>query len=300
VRWDEGKVRELAAEHHGVVNRDSVIRAGGTDEAIQTRVDRGSWRQLHPGVYYLNVTAPTWAVRLYAAVLAGGPGAVASHRAAGMMWDLEGFQSRALEVTVPYSYRPEPAGTIVHRTRRPLPREHLESIPVTTVERTVLDLAAILPGPALEKAVQSAIRRELTTIDRLAAIVSEQGGRGVRGSKKLRRAIVDADYDKTGSPAEVDMIQLIRKAPIPQPISQYEVDLPSGDHAYPDFAWPDRSKFVEVDGFGAHGTPVAFERDLIRQNMLLELGWEMRRYSAALIRRDPSGVIRDLQRFIEG
>lgn len=119
---------------------------------------------------------------------------------------LEGYRSQVLEVTVPYSELPEPVGVIVHRTRRPLPGELVDSIRVTTIERTLLDMAALLPVSALEKAVRSAIRKRLTTGDRLAALVTTQGGRGVRGSRKLRGVIADVEYDKTGSTAEVDML----------------------------------------------------------------------------------------------
>lgn len=299
VRWDEGVARDLAAERHALIDRQSVLAAGGSDEAIQSRLANGTWKQVHPGVYYMNVTAPTWATRLQAAVLAAGPDALASHRAAGTLWDLEGFSRRTLEVTVPYSAEPEPKDVVVHRTRRRLPGQSIEGIPVTTVERTLLDLASLLPGLALSKAVQSAYRKRLTTGERLAAIITEQGGRGVRGTRKLRRVVADAEYDKTGSPAEVDMAELIRRAGVPIPVPQCEIILPNAVRAYPDFAWPDRMKLVEVDGFETHGTPAAFERDLLRQNMLLELGWHMRRYSAALIRRDPDGVARDLRKFLE-
>jgi len=299
VRWDEGEARHQAAERHALIDRQTVLAAGGSDEAIRVRLANGTWKQVHPGVYYLNVTAPTWATRLQAAVLAAGPDALASHRAAGRLWGLEGFSSRALEVTVPNSEQPEPNGVVVHRTRRRLHGESIDGIPVTTVERTLLDLASVLPDQALSKAVQAAYRKRLTTGNRLANIIVEQGGRGVRGTRKLRRIVANAEYDKSGSSAEVDMAELIRHAGVPIPVPQREIILSNGERALPDFAWPDRRKLVEVDGFETHGTPAAFERDLIRQNLLLDLGWHMRRYSAALIRRDPDGVARDLRRFLE-
>jgi very-short-patch-repair endonuclease len=84
------------------------------------------------------------------------------------------------------------------------------------------------------------------------------------------------------------------------PACQLEITFPEGDHAYPDFAWPSLAKCVEVDGFDAHGAPEALERDLIRQNRLLELGWEMRRFSARRIRRDPANVLDEIIRFVNG
>jgi very-short-patch-repair endonuclease len=115
----------------------------------------------------------------------------------------------------------------------------------------------------------------------------------------MRRVLSLIEDGVTGSPSEVDLIELMRSAPIPIPACQFEVQFPEGDHAFPDFAWPDRGKCIEVDGFDAHGTPEALERDLIRQNRLLDLGWELRRFSARRIRRDPVGVIDEIVRFVQ-
>lgn len=298
MRWDEGDARRLAAGRRGLLDRDDVVTSGGADDSVQRRLAVGTWTRIHAGVYYLNVTDPTWLTRVQAALLAAGPHARASHRTAGRVWGIDGLRSRVIELTVPYSKRPVPAGVTVHRTRRALPGEVVEGVAVTTIERTLLDLASLLPGPALEKAVSSAVRLRLTTPSVLGDRIVEQGGRGVRGTRNLRRAIADVDQDRTGSSAEVELKRLIEASDIPQPESQHRIPLPGGSNAYPDFAWPGRRKIVEVDGFEAHGTPRAMESDLIRQNALLEAGWQIRRYSAALIRRDPGAVIADIVRFI--
>jgi hypothetical protein len=140
----------------------------------------------------------------------------------------------------------------------------------------------------------------LTTPDSIARCLAEDGGRGVRGTKKLRRTLGLADEGTMGSPAEVEAMRLMRFAPIPAPHRQFEIEFPDGTRAYPDFAWPQLAKCIEIDGFEAHGSPKALDHDLERQNQLMELGWEMRRFSARRVRRDPAGVVAEIVRFVSG
>jgi hypothetical protein len=300
MRWDEGEVRDHAARNHALIDRGTAVGLGATDATIKTRLQNGAWTGVHPGVYYLNVTSHGWKAQVRGAVMAAGPHALASHRTAGVLWGLDGIRGRMIEITVPFSKTPTPTGVIVHRTRRPLPGAVVDGIPVTTVGRTLLDMATTLPQIVLEKALMSALHLKVTTPDLLAQCLAEYGGRGVRGTKKLRRTLSQVDHGITGSPSEVEVMRLMRYAPIPVPRCQFEIRFPDGTNAYPDFTWPDRAKCIEVDGFDAHGSPEALERDLERQNKLLELGWEMRRFSARQVRRDPGGVLNEIVRFVNG
>lgn len=271
---------------------------GLTDHYIQSQMDLRRWTQPHPGVYYLNATPMTWQARVLGAVLGAGDEALASHRTAGALWELEGFGGRVIELTVPFTNEPAPKGVIVHRTRRLLPAADVLGIPATSVERTLLDLAAVLPDAVLEKAAMSALRKKLTTTEAIALSLAEQGGRGVRGTKRLRRVLAAVDEGITGSVGEVEAAQIIRTAPVPAPARQHRIRLPDGSNAYPDFSWPRLQKIVEVDGYGAHSTPEQLRRDLIRQNMLMDLGWEIRRFSVDRIRREPALVRAEIIEFV--
>ncbi|MEA1903069.1 MAG: DUF559 domain-containing protein [Actinomycetota bacterium] len=296
--WDEGAIRSHARNSHGLVTRPRLLAAGATDHEIVGRLDGGRLEELHPGVYYLDATPATWKTTLLAAVLAAGPAAAASHRSAGVLWGLDGIYGRTIEVTVPFNDEPEPKAVILHRSRRGVHPVSHQGIPVTTVERTLLDLASLLPGPTLEKAVASAIRKKLATVESIDLCIARFGGRGVKGTRKLRRVLRLVERDKSGAPSEIDMAQLIRDAPIPTPVQQLKIPRPSGSNAYPDFAWPDRMKFVEVDGFDAHSSPDQQEHDLERQNELMALGWDFRRFSAREVRRNPQEVIAEIVRFV--
>jgi very-short-patch-repair endonuclease len=137
----------------------------------------------------------------------------------------------------------------------------------------------------------------LTDVGKLALELSYKGGRGVKGTKRYRAAIDAVAYDESGSVAEIDLKAIVEMAPIPDPVQQLRVRTPTGN-VYPDFAWPDRGRIVEVDGFETHRDSVSFQRDLERQNQLMDLGWEIRRFTASDVRRESERVMADLIRFV--
>jgi hypothetical protein len=295
--WEESVAR-FARQHHGLVDRDTALRLGAAPHLVRHRLLTDRWAEIHPAVYYLNVTPATWRTQILSAVMAAGPEAAASHRTAALLHGLEGIYGRPIDITVPYEESPEPEGVILHRSRRPLDVDVIDSIRVTSVERAILDLASMLGDRLLERVVASALRKNLATLEKLDAHIGLRGGRGVSGTRRLRRVLRVVAGDRSGSYAEVDLGQLIREAPVPPPIQQLQVRLPDGDNAYPDFAWPDRMRIVEVDGLEAHSTPEQLDHDLHRQNQLMELGWEIRRFTARKVRREPQRVIEELTRFV--
>lgn len=288
----------MAAQLHGLVRRSDLVSLGATETEIQRRLGAGRLELVQRGVYYLDCVPATWKSQVLAAVMAAGPDALASHRTAGLLWGFDAVYGRIIELTVPFNEEPEPEGAVVHRTRRPNAVEVLNGIPITSPEKTILDLASILGDKALSKAARSAIRLGLSTPEKMDQVVAMYGGRGVKGTRRTRRVIRMVADDHSGSVAELDLKDIILDAPVPAPIQQLRVRLPDGSNAYPDFSWPDRIRIIEVDGFGAHGSPEQFEKDLRRQNALMDLGWEIRRFTATEIREDPRRVRDEVVRFV--
>ena len=271
---------------------------GVTDEEIAWRIAGGRLEQVHPGVYYLDCVPATWKTEVLAAVMAAGPDALASHKCAAVLWGLDAIYGRMIEITVPYLDTPEPLGVILHRTRRPNPSTEFDAIPISPPEKALLDMAAKLPDRTLWKAARSAVHRGITTLDRIDMAVAVYGGRGVGGTRRMRRVIGLVADDESGSVAEIDFSEIVFDAPVPAPIAQLRIPLLDGSNAYPDFAWPDRKRIVEVDGFEAHGTPEQLQHDLRRQNQLLDLGWEIRRFTATEVRQEPRRVRDELVVFV--
>lgn len=294
----EREIQRAAAQQHGVVTRAQLIAVGVTDHEIARRLTAARMHARYDGVYYLDSVGFTWATEVRSALFACGPDAIASHRCAAVLWGLDGIRGRMVELTVPYDVSPEPDGVIVHRTRRYNPAFLVQSLPTTSIEKTILDLAGVLPERVVLKAARSAVKKGLTTPTRLDRAIGIFCGRGVTGTRKARRVVAFVAEDQSGSVAEIDLKELVFEAPIPRPIQQLHVRLQDGSNAYPDLCWPDRMRIVEADGFEAHGTPEQFEHDLRRQNQLMELGWEIRRFTATAIRDRPREVQDEIVRFI--
>jgi very-short-patch-repair endonuclease len=292
-------VNDAARLNYGLTDRATVLALGGTDRIITSRLQGGQWSQIHPGVYLIDVTPLSWHGRLRAATLAAGEAALASHRAALVLWGMEGISSAPLELTVPVGRLPKPEGVIVHRTRRPIPPAVVEGIPVSSAERTILDAAWALPPLIVEQAYESAVRRGLTTPLRMAECLAEQGTWGVRGRGVVAR-MLDARRPgrPSGSPAETLLLHRMRKAGIDEPVRQYPIPLPDGTVAVVDFAWPWIRRAVEVDGLDAHASASSLEYDLERQNLLFDVHWELRRFSARAVRRHPHHVTESIIQFL--
>ncbi|MFZ0015445.1 MAG: type IV toxin-antitoxin system AbiEi family antitoxin domain-containing protein [Acidimicrobiia bacterium] len=297
--WAEGEIRVIAERQHGLVSRKQLAELGVTDNDVVRRQAGHRLETVHLGVYYLDSVAATWRTEVLAAVLAAGPDALASHRCAAVLWEFDAIFGHTVEVTVPYVESPEPHGVIVHRTRRANDDTSRDGIRATTPEKTLLDIAPMVPERTLVKAARSAVHDGSTSLERIDLAIGRFGGRGVAGTRKMRRALRYLGEDESGSVAEIDLRYIIFDAPIPEPVQQLRIVRPDGGRAYPDFAWPDRRRIVEIDGFGAHGSPDQLQNDLRRQNQLMELGWEIRRFTASEVRQDPDRVRSEIVRFVD-
>ena len=292
------ELAELVEKQRFLVTRGQVLELGIDQKSIEHEVEVGRWIHLHPGVYQVDRRPLDWRSRLLAGVLAGGPNAVASHRAALVVWGLDGISSAPLEMTMPYGNLATPGGVIVHRSRRTLGSRVVDGIPITTVERTLLDAAALLPSKIIGKALDSAIRMNLTTTDAVYDELVARGGRGVRGTRRLRWVIMERLHDTaTGSGAEFELLYQMQMAFLPRPELQHP--LFADGRRVPDFYWPDLGKAVEVDGVDAHSSADRLDDDLKRQNALMDLGVELRRFSARRIRVDPRTVVAEIRQFLE-
>jgi hypothetical protein len=292
-------INDIADEQRQLVTRSDIVEVGGSDGAIRWRLRKGVWVAVQPGVYQADRRPLDWETQLLAAVLAAGDRSVVSHRSAFCLWELDGIATRIVELTVPYTHGPAPKETIVHRTRRPIESVVREGIPVTTVERTLLDCSAMLPRIVIGKALDSAIRRNLTTVDRVYDLLVAKGGRGVKGPRTLRWVVSERLHDTaTGSGSEFELLYHMQMAFLPRPELQYPL-LPENGRRVPDFYWPMLRKAVEVDGIDAHSSADRLDDDLKRQNELLNMGIELRRFSAREIRRNPDVVVEQIRQFLE-
>jgi hypothetical protein len=185
------ELAELARRQWGVVTREQLIESGLGDSGVRDWVQSGRIRRLHRGVYAFGHDRLRIEGSWLAAVMACGPGAVLSHRDAAQLWELRQSQSEFIDVTVPsQNGRIRRRGVRVHRSGR-LAAEEVTTrsgIPVTTVARTLLDLADVLPRQALRRAVTEAEYTGRFDLTALIAVVESNPGRRTRKLGEPRAA----------------------------------------------------------------------------------------------------------------
>ena len=155
-RTAEQKLARVASTSHGVVTHAQLVSAGLTAKEIRRRVEKGALLREYRGVYRVGHRAPSLEARYLAAVYACGPGALLSGRAAAHLLEILATPPSMPEVTTP-TERKQP-GVKTHRNRsiHPLDAQFWRGVPITSVARTIVDLAATLDSEQLARVVHEA------------------------------------------------------------------------------------------------------------------------------------------------
>jgi hypothetical protein len=259
----------LASGQYGVVSLVQLLELGFSRDAVKRMVAVGRLHRLYRGVYAVGHEALSARGRLLAGVFACGPGAVASHGCAAWLWDLRRGRGGGLHVTSAARGRHAPDGITLHRPRL-LAEEDVtrrESIPVTSVARTLFDLADTLPELQLGRTFNEAERQGV--LDAAAIHRVSERGRGRRAVTRTRAALREAHPHQpvTRSDLEIAFVEFCRECELPPPsmniwLHGQEVDA----------AWPDHGVVVELDSYEYHRTHAAFELDRARSAELTVAG----------------------------
>lgn len=266
---------------------------------IETRAKRGRLRRIHPGVYCVGGTPPTFEQRAFAAAAWAGAGAAVSHAAAGHLWRIVDMPPAVSDVWTPRRRTRPPAGVCAHFTRGLAARDQgkLRNIPVTSPARTLIDLAAVLPEHAVEAALAKAIVERRISAGALAARLAAAARQGAVGPAVLRRLLVRSHGRwHAGSPLERRVAEILCCREVPPFRREHAVYVDGGVY-YLDFAWPHFRVGVEADGRRWHSDAGSFERDRLRHNALVAAGWKVVRVTERQVRADPAAVrerVRDL------
>ncbi len=226
-----------------------------------------------------------------AAVLACGRTAVLSHRSAGALWGLTRPLGGPIEITARSSRGGlGRAGILVHEGRPdPGDRAVLDAIPVTSIARTLLDLAEVVDEQSLQRAFEEADRLRLLELRALDELCERSHGR--HGLRPLRRLIEAArDPISTRSPLEERFVELCREHDLLPPATNVSV---LGHEV--DALWPGRRLIVELDGFAYHHHRAAFERDRSRDAALQAAGYTVIRLTHRRLEQEADAVVDQLR-----
>lgn len=276
---------------HGVVEHSQLLRIGLGRGAIAWRVRHGRLHRVYRGVYSLSPPSLlSVRGRWMAATLSFG--AVLSHRDGGRLWSILRTAGSWIDVTVAGASRRSRDGIRVHRVRHLDPRDwgHIEGIPVTSLARTLLDLAEVLPPRQLERAIEEAERLRVLDMSAIDELLARSPGR--RGRRALAEAVGEVHPEATHGKSDLEalFIALCREAGLPAPainvvVEGYEVDA----------HWPGTPVIVELDSWDFHRTRAAFERDRARDLALKKAEYVVVRLTWRQLTRDRAEVTTTLR-----
>jgi very-short-patch-repair endonuclease len=281
------EIAALADRQHGVVAVWQLAAIGLTQDDVDYRVRIGRLHRIHKGVYAVGYRKLTRQGHWMAAVLAYGPDAVLSHRSAAALWGIgPGFWK--IEVTTPGPRRSR-KGIQAHRAALdPDDITTKDGIPTTSVARTILDLARLMPAERLTRVIEDADRRGLLDLRALDRTMERHPGGA--GTRRLKQALAayrgPAD---TRSKLERDFRALIARAKLPEP--QFNV-LVAGLTV--DVFWPQWRLVVELDGRPYHSSPRQFETDRIRDATLQKHDLRVLRVTGDRMDHEPQAVLADV------
>ncbi len=269
------------------MGRGQLAAVGVSGSTISRWVTAGRLHRIHPSVYAVGHRALSVTGHLNAALLYGGPGSALSHQTGAWWLGLLAASPRRVHITCPSRRRSWTSLRVHHHT--PVPAVRHKGLPVTSVPRTLLDLAATMRDPDLRRALAEADHRGLLD----PAAVRATLGRGRPGSAPLRAAL-DSHLPELASARSVleeRFLALCESAALPIPkLNAFVGGL------MVDAFWREQRLVAELDGHDSHDRVAAAERDRRRDLALRTLGCAVVRYTWQQVTRESGLVVADLRR----
>ena len=271
---------------------------GYSKKLVMRECQRGRFHILHRGVYAVGHRRLSWYSHCWAGILGAEANevdevvwpAVASHASAAYLWGVYRYAPGTIDVTAPIrrrakrSFRVHFSSILVPEDRR-----EREGIPVTSLPRTLMDLAIRARPDQLNRLLERAEELSLLDVAAVESLLGRAGGHRGRGRLRRALALYQPDLAFTRSRFEKRFRRLVRAAGLPDPSMNFNA------HGYElDAYWPQLRFAVELDLFETHGSRAAFERDRLRQEELKLPGIEMIRVTKPRLDSEPEAVIRNL------
>jgi hypothetical protein len=292
-------IEDIARRQHGVFRRNQAVEVGYTARMIERRVMTEAWIRLERGLYALKSHPYSWLRQAKAAELSI-PGAIVSHRAAALLHGVPGLRPGRIDITVPPGSTSRSRFATVHRRILPVSTVR-EGIRVTTLGRTVFDLAGHLPPLAARDLVHDLVVRRLITMEDLRIELARIEPLHPRGLVVVRE-LLDDEIAGRVPPANVlerALSDLLDDPRLPAHTSQATPPWWPAAYQRVDEFIGDWRRIVEVDGRLWHTREADFERDRARDHVAQRHGCEVTRFTHDQVINDPDyalGVLLDIGR----
>jgi uncharacterized protein DUF559 len=273
-------LRELAANQRDLVAAWQLRERGWSWAAIRWAAD--DWRRVHHGVYALT-QAPLTRRQLWMAATLTAPGSILSHASAGALYEIRNFAGRFETITRPGNGGPRQARRLVISHSKTLEGDttDVDGIPITTAERTIIDLVAH-DDPA--RMLREALRLKLITPYSLAVSLQKHGDR--RGTAKLKHLndrYSGIPYSRCRSNAEARALEILHDAGAEPPLVNVRIHREEAD-----LTWPGRRLIIEIDGRQFHQISA---EDARKQGIWERAGYTVRRIGSDLVYASPRHLL---------
>jgi Protein of unknown function (DUF559) len=283
--WD-ARIADLAGRQFNRVSRGQLFDLGLSEKAITHRVASGRLVLVEQGVLAIApVLDDDWGRWMGATLTA--PGSVLSHLSAACAWGLLAVPRGVEFVTRPGNGGPRRHGGVLAYRSSTLDGDvtTTRGIPITSVPRTLLDLARVVGDKALARALREAVRLEVTTLAQLGNRLGDYRGR--RGSRRLAETIAryaGLPLERARSGAEIRALEVLRDADRPLPRLNARI---VGEEA--DLSWSAERLIIEVDGGPFH---LDLGEDARKQRIWEAAGWAVRRIPSDDVYERPERLLR--------
>jgi hypothetical protein len=217
----EAAIAELASRQYGLFSRAQAVALGATARIIEVRLASGRWTHEGDGVYGLLGWPESWWRRAWRAFLVTGPHAALALESAAAVHRLTNFSFGRLVLATPHGDH-HWHGLCDMRQYTDLRPEHIETvrgIPVTTVVRTLFDLARFTSEGRLAPAIEDAHIIGQCRLEELQEFFDQLRRPGKKGMKKLGKILAERGpgYVPSESWLERRLLQILKDAGLPRP-----------------------------------------------------------------------------------
>jgi very-short-patch-repair endonuclease len=266
----------VAARQLGLVTNEQLRALGLTAAQMQWQVKRGAIVLVRPHVYRFAGARVTWEQTVLAVALSAGGAAVISDTTAAAVWNLRHSDRNATGLHVTDTRQIRRPGVVSHRRRlSPGERTVFQAIPVTTPERTIIDLASFFSEKQLSQCLDDAIRRDLVSLERLRRLVTHVApAPGRLLLTPVHQVLADRipGYRPDDSHFETEMNRMGDRLGLPPAARQHRVVVEG--HKYRlDRAIVEYKIAAEWDSHRHHSDPSDRDYDSNRRARLVADGW---------------------------
>lgn len=263
----------------------------------------GHLHALGGGVYCLAAAPPTPRGRCWAALLRGRPESAISHRTAAVLWALLKDWGALVHLTA-RSHRRHRAGLAMHQAAlAPQDVVQRHGLRVTSLARTLLDLAATESHAVLLVAVRQALTLHRTRKRSIFAILERAGGHRGRGPLRRALAAIATDPgagDTRGALEDAFWLALVPHVDrLPPYERNVQIRLPSGEVYLADIVFPGPRVVLELDARDHHDNDPSFDSDRRRDQRLAATGRIVMRITPRHLKDEVEAVIDDLLTTLE-